>query len=157
MAVLAAITLAVAYSRGKHLEGLVLAKNITLQVLPLLLFAFIVAGMLQALIPQELVAKWIGKESGIRGIIVGSLAGAFLPGGPYTTLPIAAGFAKVGASIPVLVAMITGWSLIAVMRLPMEMGIMGVKFTLIRLAATFVLAPAAGLIAQGLMKIFKIG
>ncbi len=65
------------------------------------------------------------------------------------------GFAKLGASIPVLVAMITGWSLIAVMRLPMEFGILGPRLTIIRLLSTILLAPIAGLIAGVITKLIK--
>jgi len=47
-----------------------------------------------------------------------------------------------------LVAFLTAWSLWAVARLPMEIGILGWKFTLIRLACTFFFPPIAGFIAQ---------
>lgn len=46
MAVLVAGTGMFAYSKGKHMEGLVAAKNITLQVLPVLILAFILAGLM---------------------------------------------------------------------------------------------------------------
>jgi hypothetical protein len=46
------------------------------------------------------------------------------------------------------VAFVTGWSLWAVARLPMEVGIMGWKFTAIRLASTFLFPPIAGIIAH---------
>lgn len=32
-------------------------------------FAFIVAGRVNVLLPQKLLTKWIGAESGIRGIL----------------------------------------------------------------------------------------
>jgi len=49
-----------------------------------------------------------------------------------------------------MVAFLTGWSLWAVTRMPVEIGIMGWKFTLIRLACTFFFPPIAGLIANSL-------
>lgn len=156
LGVISLIVSYIAYSRGVHLKGLIVAKNLTLQVLPLLVFAFILAGMLQVLIPTELISRWIGAESGLKGIIIGSLAGGLLPGGPYVSLPIVAGLAKVGASIPVLVSIITGWSLLAVMRLPIEIGILGPRLTLIRLASVLLLAPLAGLIATLIVRLFKI-
>jgi len=55
-----------------------------------------------------------------------------------------------GASVGVMVAYLTGWSLIAASRLPMEVGILGWKLTLIRLACTIIFAPLAGLIANAL-------
>ena len=150
MAALAAIFLIVGYykGQGQHLTGLKSTLNMTVEILPLLIFAFIVAGMVQVLLPQELISKWIGAESGIRGIFIGTVAGALVPGGPYVSLPIAAGLLRSGAGVGTMVAFLTGWSLWAVSRLPMEVGILGWKFTLIRLASTFFFPPIAGLIAH---------
>jgi uncharacterized membrane protein YraQ (UPF0718 family) len=150
MAALAAIFLIVGYykGQGQHLTGVKSAMNMTVQILPLLVFAFIVAGMVQVLLPQELISKWVGAESGIRGILIGTVAGALAPGGPYVSLPVAAGLLRSGAGVGTMVAFLTGWSLWAVSRLPMEVGILGWKFTLIRLASTFFFPPIAGLIAH---------
>jgi uncharacterized membrane protein YraQ (UPF0718 family) len=71
-----------------------------------------------------------------------------MPGGPMTSLPVAAGLLRVGASVGTMVAFLTGWSLLAVSRLPLEIGLMGWKFTLIRLACVFFFPPIAGLIAD---------
>ena len=120
------------------------------EALPLLVFAFIAAGMIPVLLPPELVARWVGQESGMRGIMLGTLAGGLTPGGPFVSLPVAAGLLKSGASIGTMVAFLTGWSLIALSRLPMELAILGWKLTLIRIACTFFFAPIAGLLAQAL-------
>jgi uncharacterized membrane protein YraQ (UPF0718 family) len=134
--------------QGQHITGMKLALNMTYQMLPLLVFALIVAGMVQVLLPRELLSKWVGAESGIRGILIGTVAGGLSPGGPYVNLPIAAGLLRSGANVGTMVAFLTGWSLWAVSRLPMEVGILGWKFTLIRIASTFFFPPIAGLLAQ---------
>jgi uncharacterized membrane protein YraQ (UPF0718 family) len=134
--------------QGQHISGMKSALNMTIEILPLLVFAFIVAGMVQVLLPRELLAKWVGMESGMRGILIGTVAGGLSPGGPFVSLPIAAGLLRAGAGIGTMVAYLTAWSLWAVARLPMEVGIMGWKFTLIRLASTFFFPPIAGFIAQ---------
>ena len=150
LGVLAIILLFIGYykGQGQHISGMRSALNMTVEVLPLLVFAFIVAGMVQALLPRELLSKWVGMESGMRGILIGTIAGGFSPGGPYVSLPVAAGLLRSGASVGTMVAFLTGWSLWAVSRLPMEVGILGWKFTLIRIASTFFFPPIAGLIAQ---------
>jgi uncharacterized membrane protein YraQ (UPF0718 family) len=74
--------------------------------------------------------------------------GGLTPGGPFVTMPIAAGLLRTGAGIGTMIAFITAWSLIAVTRLPLEIGVMGWKFTLIRLACTFFFPPVAGFIAS---------
>lgn len=150
MAVIALVLLFIGYQKGggEHILGLKSAGSLLTQIVPLLIFAFIVAGMIQVLIPTEMISKWVGTESGFRGILIGTAIGGLMPGGPYISLPIAAGLLRVGASIGTMVALLTGWSLIAFTRLPLEIGIMGWQFTLIRLACTFFFPPIAGLIAN---------
>ena len=150
MGVIAIVLLFIGYQRGggEHILGLKAAGNILLQIAPLLIFAFIVAGMAQTLIPREMISRWVGVESGFRGILIGTLMGSLTPGGPFVTMPIAAGLLRTGASVGTMVAFVTAWSLVAVTRLPLEVGLLGWKFTLIRLACTFFFPPIAGLIAN---------
>jgi len=152
MALLAIILLALGYykGQGQHISGVKSGLSMTVEILPLLIFAFIVAGMVQVLLPRELLSKWVGVESGMRGILIGTVAGGLTPGGPYVSLPVVAGLLRSGASIGTMVAFLTGWSLWAVSRLPMEVGVLGWKFTLFRIASTFFFPPIAGLIAQTL-------
>ena len=157
MGSLALLLLFIAFEKGQgqHLIGLKAAGKMTVEILPLLIFAFIVAGMIQVLLPQELLSKWVGAESGWRGLLIGTVAGGLSPGGPYVSLPIVAGLLKAGAGVGTMVAFLTGWSLWAVARLPMEVGILGWEFTLIRVASTFIFPPIAGLIAQAIVAVFK--
>ena len=150
MAVLAIILTVITYNKGggAYILGLKSAGNLLLQMVPLLVFAFIIAGMIQHLVPTEMISKWVGAESGLRGILIGTVVGGVLPGGPFVSLPIAAGLLRVGVGVGTMVALLTGWSLLAFTRLPLEVGIMGWKFTLIRLACTFFFPPVAGLIAN---------
>ena len=152
MAVLAIALTIIAYTRGggEHILGLKSAGTLLIQILPLLIFAFVVAGMIQLLVPTEMISRWVGAESGFRGILIGTAMGSLTPGGPYISLPIAAGMLRAGAGIGTMVAFMTAWSLLAVGGLPLQVGIMGWEFTLIRLACTFFFPPIAGLIANKL-------
>jgi uncharacterized membrane protein YraQ (UPF0718 family) len=154
MGVLAAALVIVGYARGEgqHLAGLKSAGRMTLEVLPLLAFAFVVAGMVQVLIPREALVRWVSSEAGFRGILVGTVAGGLAPGGPYVNLPVAAALIRSGAGVGTMVAFLTGWSLWAVARLPMEVGMLGWKFTAMRLASTCFFPPIAGLIARALFE-----
>ena len=152
MGVIAITVLFFAYQKGGgvHIMALKSTGNLLIQILPLLIFAFIIAGAIPLLVPTEMVSRWVGAESGLRGILIGTVVGGCMPGGPYVTLPLAAGLLKVGAGIGTMIALITAWSLLAFMRLPLEIGILGWKFALIRLACTFFFPPIAGLIANKL-------
>lgn len=157
LGVFAAALLVVGYTKGQgqHIIGLQSAWRMLLEILPLLVFAMVLAGMIQALLPQELMSRWVGEESGFRGILIGTVAGGFMPGGPYVSLPLAAGLLRAGASVGTMVAFLTAWSLWAVSRLPMEVGIIGWKFTLVRLACTFFFPPIAGFLGQFFFAGFK--
>lgn len=141
---------------GQHINGLKSAMQMTLEILPILLFAFIIAGLVQTILPQDLLSRWVGTESGFRGIIVGTLAGSITPGGPYVSLPVVAGLLRSGAGVGTMVAYLTAWSLWAIARLPMEFGILGWRFTLIRILSVLIFPPIAGVIANGIGKFFNI-
>ena len=150
MGVIAIALFLVAYYKGggEHILGLKAAGNILLQVLPMLIFVFIIAGIIQYILPVDTVAKWVGTESGLRGILIGTAAGGITPGGPMVSMPIAAGLLQSGAGIGTMVAFMTGWSLWAFSRIPLEVGLMGWKFTTIRIACTFFFPIIAGLLAN---------
>ena len=152
MGVIALALLIIGYYKGggEHIIGLKSGGSLLLQILPLLIFAFIIAGMIQVLVPTELVSKWVGEESGIRGVFIGTVVGGLMPGGPFVSLPIAAGLLRVGASLGTMVAFMVAWSLWAVSRMPLDIAILGWQFTLIRLACTFFFPPIAGLLANAL-------
>lgn len=153
MAVLAVVFMFLAYHRGgveQLTGGLKASGNMLWQMAPLLVFAMIIAGIIPRLISPETISTWVGGESGWRGILIGTVVGGCLPGGPYVSLPLAVGLLRAGAGIGTMVALITGWSLLAFSRLPLEIGILGWKFTLIRMGCTFFFAPIAGLIADKL-------
>ncbi len=150
MAALAAVMLLIAYFRGdgSHITGLAISWKLILMTLPLIIFALILAGMVQVLLPHDLISRWVGVESGFRGIMIGTLAGAVTPGGPYVSLPVVAGLLQAGASTGTMVAFLTSWSLWAVARLPMEFGILGWQFTVIRIISVIIFPPIAGIIAN---------
>lgn len=148
MAVVAIAVLIFAYQKGVHIESLTTSWRMIIQIFPMLVLAMLAAGTIQHLISPELITKWIGNESGFRGILIGTAMGACVPGGPYISLPVAAGLMRTGAGIGTLVAFITSWSLIGLSNLPMQIGIMGWQFSAIRMACTFFFAPVAGLLAN---------
>lgn len=153
-AVMAIVLLSIGYYRGEgqHIMGLKAGFNILIKILPLLFLAFIVAGMVQVLIPKEVIGQWVGAESGWRGILIGTAAGGLTPGGPFVSMPMVAGFFQTGAGYGTMVAYITAWSLLSVARLPIEIGILGWRFTAVRLACTWFMAPLAGFIANAFFK-----
>ena len=154
MAAIAVILGVVAYYQDgdQHIVGMRVSYKMMIEVLPLLLIALVVAGMAQVLAEeyQSFISEWLGPQSGLRGILIGSMLGTLTPGGPVVTVPILAGLLRSGSSVGVAVAYLTGWGLWSLDRLPLEIGLLGWKFTVIRIVSVCLLAPIAGLIAQTL-------
>ncbi|MGA9351541.1 MAG: permease, partial [Anaerolineae bacterium] len=149
MIALAAILTIVAYYRGGvHLAGLRLGAKTIWDNLLLLLASFAVAGLARVLIPKEVISQWLGAQAGLKGILLGCVAGGLVPGSPYSVFPIIASFHEAGASIGTIVGFITAYSLWSVSRLPLEVGIIGPKVALARMVSTLIFPPIAGLIAH---------
>lgn len=122
--------------------------SLLLKELPLLAAAFLTAGLLQSLVKKEAIERWLGSESGWRGLALACLGGALIPGGPYAYYPIAGALLSSGAGIGVLIAFVTAKNLWSLSRLPMEFALLGTRITLIRYAITFLFPPLLGLLAE---------
>lgn len=130
------------------LDGLRVGALTLWSVVPLLIAAFLIAGLTQVLVSEELVTRWLGAGTGWRGIALGCLGGALIPGGPYAYYPIAAVLMRSGAGIGVLVAFVTAKNLWSVSRLPLEFALLGTELTLSRFAVTLIAPPLLGLLAE---------
>jgi uncharacterized membrane protein YraQ (UPF0718 family) len=138
----------VKYGRKGAADGFVGSGKLFVQVLPNLLIGFTIAGFLALLIPGELVAKWLGPQSGAKGLFAGTLAGMLTPGGPFTHFPILATLMGKGASVGPVCAYITAWALVGVHRILIwEAPILGWKFVLVRVAVSIAAAPVIGFLA----------
>ncbi len=126
-----------------------------LTIAPRLVLALLSASFLSQIVPSDVVAQAIGEDSGVQGILVASLLGALLPGGPMTSFPIAVFVWGFGAGIPQMVAMLAGWSLFAFHRvIAYELPMLGWRFTLLRLLAVAIIPPVSGILAASLLEIF---
>jgi uncharacterized membrane protein YraQ (UPF0718 family) len=126
-----------------------------LRMLPLFVVALPMASLIAELVPGSVAVAWLGPESGLRGLMIASLVGGFLPGGPFVAFPVVLIFAKAGAGVAPMVALISGWSVIALHRaLIWEMPLLGPRFMLLRLASASIAAPLAGILAEWLAPLF---
>lgn len=88
-----------------------------LRLLPRLTIGVIGSGYIAEVMPQELIARWLGPGSGIMGTLVATIAGALTPGGPMIGFAIGIAALKSGASAPQVIAYSTAWALIALQRM----------------------------------------
>jgi uncharacterized membrane protein YraQ (UPF0718 family) len=109
--------------------------------LPLLL-GFCLAGFFDVLVPRDLLVRWMGEQSGWRGIFI--------------VFPIAASFLKQGVAVGPLITFITAKSLLSPIRMfSWEAPFLGWPFTAARTIPSLILPPLVGMIGQRLFTLFN--
>ncbi len=150
MVVIAIALLIVAYLRGGDLwiSGLQAGAESFWGLLPVLVISFVVAGLIQVLIPRQQLMRWLGTETGFRGILIGCVVGALIPGPPYAMYPTVISLYQGGAGIGAVVGLMTGKALWNVHHLPSELTVLGPQVTLVKYLANLLFPPLAGWLAQ---------
>ena len=124
----------------------------------LIIASFLISSMLVLILPKEQISTWIGKESGFKGIVIGSLIGSVTPGGPILTFPILVGFYKAGTGIGPIIAYLTSWSLLGLQRIFVwELPFLGAKLVLVRVAISLLVPIVLGLAGQWIFDLLKLG
>jgi uncharacterized membrane protein YraQ (UPF0718 family) len=133
---------------GSMRDALRISRGNALIMLPRMPLAIIGAGFIATLLPEESIAPLIGPESGLKGVLIASLAGGLIPSGPMVSFPVALALVKAGAGVPQTVALLTAWSVLAIHRvITWEIPLLGLGFSALRLSVTWFLPPLAGLTA----------
>src|SRR5262245_20394207 len=147
-----------AYMKGPDLplRGLQTSWSLLQDVWLPLLLGFLLAGFFDVLVSREFLVKWMGEQSGAKGILIGWLIGLAMPGGPYVVFPIAASLFNQGVGVGPLVTFITAKSLLSPTRLfSWEAPFLGWPFAAARAIPSFLLPPLVGLIGQRLFTFFN--
>jgi uncharacterized membrane protein YraQ (UPF0718 family) len=144
---LAVLFAVVAYLKDPSLPAVGTRNGLALLwfIIPRLVPALILAGMLQVVIPQETVAHYFGQRSGLTAIVMASLAGVITPGGPMVSVPLLVVLANSGMALGPLVAYMTAWSLFGMQRIiAWEAPLMGWHFVAVRTASSLFFPIVAG-------------
>ena len=156
MACLLLVLAGFAYLRGgTELLGLGFAQGWALlaRFAPSIVVSLLAAGFADQLLPRDAMSAWMGEESGLRGILLGTAAGILTPSGPFIAMPLAVVLLRGGAATGAVVAFLSGWALLALHRLvAWEVPILGWRFALLRYAVCLALPVLAGLLARVLVR-----
>ena len=90
-----------------------------LLLLPRIGIGVVGSGYIAEVLPKDLMASWLGPESGLTGVLLATIGGALTPGGPVVGFSIGAAALKSGAGAPQVIAYSTAWALYAIHRLVM--------------------------------------
>jgi len=117
---------------GQHAFKLTLVNIFSmLKILPPI---FILIGLLDAWVPRETMIKHMGKDSGIKGIVIALMLGSFAAGPLYAAFPIAAILIKKGARLGYVLFFLGVWSTSKLPMVLFEITSFGVQFTLLHIS-----------------------
>src|SRR5436190_3305035 len=150
--VLVAISVTLVYRRD-GINGVleILTSDLALfgGILPRVLAGCLLGAFIAEILPHEKVARSLGPNSGLNGLLIGTAFGAILPGGPFTAYPVASALLTVGADFGATIAMVVSWTLIGYGRaVAWELPILGTDFRLWRLLISLPLPVLAGAVGR---------
>ena len=151
MMIAAVATLIAVYIKSPQAahKGLQATGSLLLEITPRMIAAFTLAGLIQAIVPQELIVHWMGQGSGFKGILIGMSLGGVTPGGPMTHFPVIASLYKMGVGVGPLVAYLSAWSLFGLQRIIMwEIPFLGPKVVAVRFVVSFFFPLVAGWLCE---------
>ena len=94
---------------------------------------FILLGLLDVWVPRETMVKYMGEESGVRGVILAIVLGSAAAGPLYGAFPVAAVLMKKGAKFSNIMVFIGAWSTTKIPMFLFEISAMGAKFAVTRM------------------------
>lgn len=129
------------------LDGLRTSWSLFASVALQLILGFTLAGLVTVLLPADVLARLVGEGSGMRGLLIASLAGIATPGGPFVQFPLMAAIASAGAGVGPMAAYLTAWSLMGWNRIVVyELPLLGPGFTLARVLVSLAAPLIVGLL-----------
>lgn len=138
---------------GEVGAALVHAAQLLASIAPIIVTALFIGGYIQALLPSDLVNRWLGQRSGVRGYSVAMAAGVLTPAGPFAAFPIVLALRRGGAAFDVCTVYITAWATLGIHRVVIwELPFLGADFVGLRVAASLSLPVIGGLSARYLAR-----
>lgn len=96
---------------------------------------FILLGLLDVWVPREIMIRFMGEGSGLKGVILSFILGSAAAGPLYGAFPVASVFMKKGVKFSNILIFIGAWSTTKIPMFLFEMSALGSKFAVTRLLA----------------------
>jgi len=113
-------------------------------ILPVLCGVILLAGLFKAMLPKKLLLALFSGNV-LQDTFVGAVIGSLLSGNPINSYVTGAILLDLDVSFFGVTAMLLTWVTVWLVQLPVEMSVLGVRFTLIRNIAAFIVAIPATL------------
>ncbi len=134
-------------SKEKSKKVFKVAGKALLKTAPSLLTVLGIVGLTLGILTPETISNMVGAEAGFIATIVAAILGAITLIPSLVAFPLAGSLLRSGATVMTISAFITTLVMVGIVTAPMEIKILGKKFTLLRNGLGFL----AALIIAGIM------
>ena len=116
-----------------------------LEMILILPAVMVIMGLFSVWVSNETIIKYLGKSSGLKGILLALFLG-MLPTGPlYIAFPIASSLIKKGARVSNIIIFLSAWACIKLPQELVELEFLGFNFMITRLILTIIFVIVMGL------------
>jgi uncharacterized membrane protein YraQ (UPF0718 family) len=133
-------------SAGKTAAALKLAARRFVTILPAFLTMLVLFSVAITLLPQDVVMRLLGEQSGWMGVAIASVVGSvtLMPG--FIAFPLCGALLKQGVPYMVLAAFTTTLMTVGVLTYPLERRYFGASIAIIRNAFSLLIALAVAVV-----------
>ncbi|MCF8009337.1 MAG: permease [Halanaerobiales bacterium] len=119
-------------------SSLVISKKYGIEMVTIFPAVLILMGLADVWIPKSLINKYLGKESGLKGILISIFLGT-LPTGPlYIAFPIASELLVKKARLSNVMIFLGVWASLKIPQISVEIKFLGIKFAILRFIFTLI-------------------
>ena len=108
-------------------------KSSVVQMLSMLPPIMIILGLLDEWVKRETFMKYMGKDSGVIGVLLSFMIAFFSAGPMYAAFPFVDVLNKKGVKFSNIMIFLNAWCIAKFSTLLLEFGAMGYEFTILRL------------------------
>lgn len=131
--------------------ALAVAGRTLLALVPLLVAVMGLVGLIQVWLSRDLVARLLGREAGVRALLIAAACGTILVGPAYLIFPMLLAVQRQGARWAVVVTVLAAYA-VKLQMIPLEASLLGWRFSLLRSLFTLLSAIPLGLAVEWLVE-----
>lgn len=143
---------AFAVAPDRALQALAVGWRTFLGILPIITAVFAALGLFNVWVDKKKIAATLGTGGGIKAVAIASLAGTILVGPVYVIFPLLKAVREHGARWAVVGAVLAAWA-VKVPMVPMEIGMLGLRFSVARIVLVALAAVPIGYLLEWIMGI----
>lgn len=135
----------------KTIFGLKYALKTFINLLPIIVSVAFLMGFISEVLNKKTTSKLVGKESGMKGVLIGAIFGTLMVGPSFIFYPLFKELKEKGAGVNVIATTIGAWS-IKIQWLPFAIPFLGLKFIFLFDLLIFIFAILSGYVVSYFVK-----